>query len=132
MISEYGVALTLSSEVADATYRIDDTMATGPTPGTDADGNTFTELPGVRIWTASLAADPACSDVTDDGLVAIAVFPSDPSSLDLPEGPTDYRHVGQYWFGISHENGYGCSDGNMQEVPSVNALMQAFDTIHAA
>ena len=129
VIQEYGVALTLPAGVADATYRIDSSMA-GST--SDADGKAYTELPGVRLWTASLVADPACSGLEQDGLVAIDVFPSDPSGLDIPDGPGQITHIGQYWFGISQEQAYTCSDGNANEWLSVTSLMQAFGTLHAA
>jgi hypothetical protein len=127
VIQEYGVALTLPKEVADATYRIDSSMA-GSTE--DANGTTYTELPGVRVWTASLVADPKCSSLKQDGLVAISVFPSDPSALDIPDGPSHLKHIGQYWFGISQEQAYSCSDGNGSEWPSVIALVQAFDSLY--
>jgi len=129
VITEYGVAITLPAGIADATYRIDASMAEG---NEDVNGNPVTELPGVRVWTKSLATDAACSSVEQDGLVAISVFPSDPSALDLPEGPSDFQHVGQDWFGISEEQAYGCSDGNPNEWPAVQALNTAFGTLHAA
>jgi hypothetical protein len=128
VIKEYDVAITLPAGLADATYRIDPNMAEG---NEDVNGNAITELPGVRVWTASLAADSACSSVEQDGLVAISVFPSDPTGLDIPEGPGDFLHVGQYWFGISQEQAMICSDGNASEGPSVASLLQAYDTLHA-
>jgi len=127
-IKEYDVAITLPTGVADATYRIDASMAEG---NEDVNGNPIAELPGVRIWTTSLAADLACTDIEEDGLVAISVFPSDPSGLDIPEGPSDILHVGQYWFGISQEQANICTDGNAQEGPAVAALLQAYHSLHA-
>ncbi len=62
--------------------------------------------------------------------MAISVFPSDPSGLDIPEGPSDILHVGQYWFGISQEQANICTDGNAQEPTSVASLLQAYDTLH--
>lgn len=128
VITEYGVAITLPAAVADATYSLDPAAAEGIV---DINGNPVTELPAVRIWTASLATDSACSSIEQDGLVAISVFPSDPSGLDLPEGPGDILHVGQYWFGISQEQANVCSDGNAGETPAVTALLQAYTTLHA-
>lgn len=131
VITEYGVAITLPDSEQDATYRIDQSMATGATPDSDAQGTPFRQLAGVRIWTRSLAADAACASVTRDGVVAISVFTSDPSNLVIPSGPSKFKHIGSRWYGISHENGYSCTDGNPKEWPSADALYAAYDSIHA-
>jgi hypothetical protein len=138
VIHQYGVAITLPPDVADATYAIDSSWAGS---WTDATGAPFTEDPAVIIWTTSLAADPACSGgsalsglglVTQYGLVQIQVFPADPSNLTIADGPWDIKHIGQYWFGINEEQAPNCTDLNPNETPEMNSLVQAYDTLHAA
>jgi hypothetical protein len=127
LISEYGVAMNLTPDVADATYSI----STGGCYCTDENGTPYSEEPFVAIWTTGLAADPACSDVLQDGLILIEVFPADSTNLVIPDGPHDFKHLGQYWFGVNDAGNYLCSDHNSKEYPEVESLLQAFDTLHA-
>jgi hypothetical protein len=60
------------------------------------------------------------------------VFPADPTGLVFPSGPGNFKHVGQYWFGVSQENAYACSNQNPNEWPDVGLLLQAYETIHPA
>lgn len=132
-ITEYGVALTLPDSVSDAVYSIDASgWGPGPTSQVDADGTSYTMLPPIRIWTRSLTADEMCSAVTTDGLVTISVFETDPTNLILGSGPSDYKQIRRYWFGISLGQADECTDGNPAEATSAAALLNAYDTIHAA
>jgi len=85
----------------------------------------------VALWTASLAADPACSAIEQDGLVTIWVFSTNPTTLSLANGPPGYKEMGQDWFGITPEKSPQCTDANPAEQPAVQALVQAFATIQA-
>jgi len=132
-IGDYSVALTLPPSVSDAIYSIDTSgWGPGPTSPVDANGTPYTILPPVNLWTTNLTTDPACSNVATQGLVTIAVFETDPTNLAIGDGPTDIKHIGQYWFGVYRPQAELCTDGNPDEATSVAGLLQAYDTIHAA
>ena len=127
-ISQYGIALTLPPSLGEVDYSI---LGAGSMSGIDGNGTPYTELPGVILWTASLAADPACSVIEQSGLVEIIVFATDPTNLAMAGGAASYVKIGQDWFGVASEQGQQCTDLNPAEQPAAQALMQAFTTIQA-
>ena len=127
-ITQFGVSINLTGDLGYVSYAIDSVGQSY----TDAQGNRLTLAENVIVWPDSLAADPACAGVEQDGLVVIAVFTGagDPAELALAGGPADFKEIGQYWFGISASPGPLCSDGNSQESQLRSSLMQAYATLH--
>jgi hypothetical protein len=123
------VVLMVPDGLGEVDYSLD---GAGSTSGTDLNGAPYTELPGVNLWTADLAADPACGAIEREGLVTISVFTTDPTKLALADGPTQFRQIGQDWYGITSEQGQQCTDRNPAEAPAAQALMQAFATLQAS
>ena len=127
-ITQFGVSMNLTADLGWVSYVINNVGEASA----DANGNPVTLAFNVIIWPNSLASDPACSAVAEQGLVDVSVFTGtgNPTGPFAGSGLTDFKQIGQYWFAVTPAPATVCGDGNPQEQPLQASLIQAYQSLH--